>query len=34
MVGTNGVVHAIGGMLGQEQETEYNEYDFFNMFRW
>lgn len=34
MVGTNGVVHAIGGILGQEQETEYNEYDFFNMFRW
>lgn len=32
MVGTNGVVHAIGGILGQEQENEFH--DFFNMFRW
>lgn len=32
MMGTNGVVHAINGILGQEQENEFH--DFFNFFHW
>lgn len=32
MMGTNGVVHAINGTLGQEQENEFH--DFFNFFHW